>query len=644
MCRCLVAILACFSGFGPDPAQPLPGSLRRLPRARRRRKPRTCLARRRPPARQRSRIPGRPAPPRRTRNRDAGHRPAGDRGRAAPRCSPPTSSDCAPIAGDAAPTPAGRGPELFRGKGKCLDCHRVNGEGNRLRSRPQRHRPSARSRMAAPRPDANRKPRSSTASPAIAGPFRSPTITCWSKSPRPGGERIAGSRLNEDAFSIQIRDAAGRIRSFLKSELTAAAQAVGQVADAVVQRRPFPRGTGRDRHLPDEPAGAPMTVRAMLLAAVAVGLAQVSPERIRNADREPGNWLTYSRTFNGHRFTPLDQITTANAGRLAGRVDVSDPTARQVLDLADRHRRSPLHHRTGRRSRGHRRAHRPSRVALRTPSTARPARRAAAPPTAGSPCSTTCCSSARSTRTCSRSTCKPASCAGTPWSPTIAPATPSRLRRWPSATRWSSESRAANSVFADSSTPTTPRPAAACGASGPSPDRASRDTNRGRARVGRPAARPRGSPARTIPPSIWSIGAPAIPDPTTTATNARATISIPVRWSRWMATPASCAGTFNSRRTTSTIGIRRTCRCWSMQADESSFVVANRNGFYYVLDRVTGEFLRGVPFGKQTWASGLDAKGRPIRLARTPNPLPKAAWSIPASTASPTGSARVSVR
>jgi alcohol dehydrogenase (cytochrome c) len=39
---------------------------------------------------------------------------------------------------------------------------------------------------------------------------------------------------------------------------------------------------------------------------------------------------------------------------------------------------------------------------------------------------------------------------------------------------------------------------------------------------------------------------------------------------------------------------------------------ANRNGFYYVLDRVTGEFLKGVSFVAQTWAKGLDSAGRPI--------------------------------
>ena len=44
---------------------------------------------------------------------------------------------------------------------------------------------------------------------------------------------------------------------------------------------------------------------------------------------------------------------------------------------------------------------------------------------------------------------------------------------------------------------------------------------------------------------------------------------------------------------------------------------ANRNAFYYTLDRETGEFLVGTPFAKQTWAEGLDENGRPIRLPNT---------------------------
>ena len=41
---------------------------------------------------------------------------------------------------------------------------------------------------------------------------------------------------------------------------------------------------------------------------------------------------------------------------------------------------------------------------------------------------------------------------------------------------------------------------------------------------------------------------------------------------------------------------------------------ANRNGFYYLLDRLTGEFLAGEQFAKQTWAAGLDDRGKPILL------------------------------
>ncbi len=42
---------------------------------------------------------------------------------------------------------------------------------------------------------------------------------------------------------------------------------------------------------------------------------------------------------------------------------------------------------------------------------------------------------------------------------------------------------------------------------------------------------------------------------------------------------------------------------------------ANRNGFYYVLDRISGEFLTGKPFSTVTWATGLDERGRPMRVA-----------------------------
>jgi alcohol dehydrogenase (cytochrome c) len=41
-------------------------------------------------------------------------------------------------------------------------------------------------------------------------------------------------------------------------------------------------------------------------------------------------------------------------------------------------------------------------------------------------------------------------------------------------------------------------------------------------------------------------------------------------------------------------------------------VMPSRNGFFYALDRQTGEFLFAKPFVKQTWAKAIDQKGRPI--------------------------------
>ncbi len=39
---------------------------------------------------------------------------------------------------------------------------------------------------------------------------------------------------------------------------------------------------------------------------------------------------------------------------------------------------------------------------------------------------------------------------------------------------------------------------------------------------------------------------------------------------------------------------------------------ANRNGFFYVIDRTTGRLISATAYGKQTWSDGKDAEGRPI--------------------------------
>ncbi|MFT4815716.1 MAG: alcohol dehydrogenase (cytochrome c) [Pseudohongiellaceae bacterium] len=45
--------------------------------------------------------------------------------------------------------------------------------------------------------------------------------------------------------------------------------------------------------------------------------------------------------------------------------------------------------------------------------------------------------------------------------------------------------------------------------------------------------------------------------------------------------------------------------------------LANRNAFYYLLDRETGEYLLGEEYSYQTWSEGIDDNGRPIVIPNT---------------------------
>ena len=52
-----------------------------------------------------------------------------------------------------------------------------------------------------------------------------------------------------------------------------------------------------------------------------------------------------------------------------------------------------------------------------------------------------------------------------------------------------------------------------------------------------------------------------------------------------------------------------------------TLITANRNGFFYVLDRTNGAFIQAKPYVTTTWAKEVDARGRPIEL---PNQRPTA--------------------
>jgi quinohemoprotein ethanol dehydrogenase len=58
--------------------------------------------------------------------------------------------------------------------------------------------------------------------------------------------------------------------------------------------------------------GGPASKTELQKVRAGSGAASVDASRILNADEEPGNWLTYGRTYSEQRFSPLDQINDQN--------------------------------------------------------------------------------------------------------------------------------------------------------------------------------------------------------------------------------------------------------------------------------------------------------------------------------------------
>src|SRR4029077_20182559 len=88
----------------------------------------------------------------------------------------------------------------------------------------------------------------------------------------------------------------------------------------------------------------------------AAASAQVPYQRIVDAAKEPANWLTYSGNYQGHRLSPLTQVTTANAAGLrvqwahqfADRAEVSPIVADGVMYVTGPNTAAALDVRTGR--------------------------------------------------------------------------------------------------------------------------------------------------------------------------------------------------------------------------------------------------------------------------------------------------------
>lgn len=98
-----------------------------------------------------------------------------------------------------------RGAEIYKSKGNCSGCHSMNGEGGI--SAPELAGIGARRSAAFLR--------ESLVDPQAAVPEDYLLVTVTPKN----GPAVTGVRVNEDSFSIQVRDNSGRSHSFWKSEI-----------------------------------------------------------------------------------------------------------------------------------------------------------------------------------------------------------------------------------------------------------------------------------------------------------------------------------------------------------------------------------------------------------------------------------------
>lgn len=111
-----------------------------------------------------------------------------------------------------------KGAELFRTKGACLTCHAVNGEGMTIGPELTdigRRRGAAFLRRALVEPGAEVPQNFIAYRTDISLPVNFLFIRAKTKE----GKEVAGVRVNEDAFTIQVRDLTGFVHSFEKSEL-----------------------------------------------------------------------------------------------------------------------------------------------------------------------------------------------------------------------------------------------------------------------------------------------------------------------------------------------------------------------------------------------------------------------------------------
>jgi alcohol dehydrogenase (cytochrome c) len=218
-------------------------------------------------------------------------------------------------AANATPTRGNRtsGEALFFGRAGCVTCHEVNGRGGIIG-------PDLSAVARAPADAIRQKilnPSASFAAPGATG--RGGPVGRGGAGARPvvivaktrDGREIRGVRRNEDTFSLQMIDASGSLHLFDKLQL----------ADVRVENTslmPGDYGTRLAAGEIDDLVAYLSTLRERNLTITSTSTISggVTFDRLVSAEAEPHNWLMYWGNFRGTHYSGLRQITPANVGQL----------------------------------------------------------------------------------------------------------------------------------------------------------------------------------------------------------------------------------------------------------------------------------------------------------------------------------------
>ena len=188
------------------------------------------------------------------------------------------------------------GEKIFFGKGDCVRCHQINGRGGRVG------------------PDlstvglwTSQGLRDAVLNPNNRVPQRPEVIQIKTKD----GHEIRGVRRNEDTFSIQLIDENDQIHLFEKKDLASLTYTAGTLMPSDYAKR-------LSQNELENLIAYLKTLRQRDLTQVAlVPLKKgLSYERLRNARREPNNWMTYWGDYQGRHYSPLSQVNRQNVNLL----------------------------------------------------------------------------------------------------------------------------------------------------------------------------------------------------------------------------------------------------------------------------------------------------------------------------------------